>query len=214
MSKQFFFRRPFKYSFFNVSLILVILNVLVYGFTHFYPMYLRSLALNVYTFVGLKMYWQPVTYMFVHGGFWHLFFNMFMLLQIGTAVERRIGSKEFLIFYFVTGILSGLLSLLVYYFTGQYMVYLLGASGAVYAILLAYAVIYPDARMAIWGIIPVSAPGLVILYAAIELLSGFDSFSNVAHFAHLFGLLTAWLYFVVRFGVNPFKVWKETFRKR
>lgn len=214
MKKHLFIRRPFKYSYFHASYFLIALNVLFFAFTYVSPQLIKYLAFNVYTFLGYKMYWQPLTYMFVHGGFVHLFFNMFMLWQIGSAVEQRMGSKEFLIFYFVTGILSGLLSFLVYYLTGQYMVFLLGASGAIYGLLFAYAVLFPDARLFIWGIIPVRAPVLVMIYAAIELLSGFDSSSDVAHFAHLFGLLAAWLYFVVRFGVHPIKVWKETFRRR
>lgn len=214
MKKQFFFRKPFRYSYFYVSFILVVINVLVYGITRYFPVIQRYLSLNVYTFLGLKMFWQPVTYMFVHGGPMHLFFNMFMLFQMGNSVEKAIGSKEFLIFYFVTGIISGLLSLLVYYLTGQYMVFLMGASGAIYGILLAYAVLFPTAKLLIWGIIPVTAPVLVLLYGAIEFLSGFDSYSNVAHSAHLFGLLAAGLYFIVRFGVHPFKVWKESFRRK
>lgn len=213
MKNQFFFRRPFKYSFFNASLILVAINCLFFIFTYFAPMYVYYLALNVGTLLLKKMYWQPITYMFIHGGLWHLFFNMLMLLQIGTAVEKEIGSKEFLIFYFVTGIITGLLSLLVYYLTGQYMVFLMGASGAIYALLLAFAVLHPTSSLSIWGLIPVKAPILVLIYGAIEFFSGFFSNSNIGHFAHFFGLLVSFLYFIIRFGVNPLRVWKDALKK-
>lgn len=214
MKRQLFFRKPFTYTYFHSVLWIIAINVIFFGFTTAMPYLRRILSLNVYYLIAGKMLWQPVTYMFTHGGVIHLLFNMLVLFQIGTAVERAIGSKEFLIFYFVTGILSGLLSLLVYLLTGQYTVYLLGASGAIYGLLLAYAVLFPNAKLFIWGIIPVSAPLLVIVYAFIELLSGVDSSSGVAHSAHLFGILIAWLYFVIRFGVHPLKVWKENFRKK
>lgn len=214
MKRQPFFRKPFTYKSFRAALWIIAINIVFFCFTSVMPQMKYYLSMNVYYLIGRKMFWQPVSYMFTHGSFVHLLFNMFVLYQIGTAVERAIGSKEFLIFYFVTGILSGLLSLLVYLLTGQWAVFLLGASGAIYGLLLAYAVLFPKAKLFIWGIIPVSAPLLVIVYAFIELLSGMEGSSGVAHSAHLFGILVAWLYFVIRFGVHPLKIWKESFRNR
>lgn len=216
MKKQLFFRKPFTYSYFRAVLWIIAINIIFFCFTTLFPNLKTVLALNVYylIFHDIKMVWQPVTYMFTHGSFIHLFFNMLVLYQIGTVVERAIGSKEFLIFYFVTGILSGLLSLLVYLLTGRWAVFLLGASGAIYALLLAYAVLFPKAKLYIWGIIPVNAPLLVIVYALIEFLSGLDGSSGTAHSAHLFGILVAWLYFIVRFGVHPLRVWKNVFQNK
>ena len=95
-----------------------------------------------------------------------------------------------------------------YYFTGGYRIFLLGASGAVYAILFAYAVVFPRSIIYIWGLLPIPAPILVLIYTVIEIFSQVFSSSNVAHLTHLFGFLIAWIYFVVRMGIHPIKIWK------
>lgn len=101
-----------------------------------------------------------------------------------------------------------------FWFTGYYGVFLLGASGAVYAVLFAYAVFFPRSVIFIWGIVPVPAPVLVFIYALIELGSQFfGSGSNVAHMTHLFGFLAAWFYFVLRMGIHPIKIWKDTYKR-
>ena len=96
--------------------------------------------------------------------------------------------------------------------TGQYYVFLLGASGAIYAVLFAYAVVFPRSIIYIWGFIPLPAPVMVVVYALIELGSQFFKADNVAHLTHLFGFLSAWLYFVIRMGIHPVKIWKKTYR--
>jgi membrane associated rhomboid family serine protease len=150
--------------------------------------------------------WTFITYMFVHGGFSHILFNMFALYIFGVQVERRMGSREFLLFYFVTGALAGVFSFIVYYMTGSYMVILMGASGAIFAVELAYAVFFPDSINYLWGILPLRAPVLVLGFTAIELFSSiFRANSGVAHLTHLAGFAFAWLYFVVRFGIDPWK---------
>lgn len=202
-------RRPFKYSFFNATLALIFINVAVFVFTYFNPNYVKYLALNPGCIILKKWLWQFVTYMFVHDGILHIFFNMLALFIFGISVERRLGSKEFLLFYFTCGILSGVLSFVVYLFTGGFYVFLMGASGAVYSVLLAYAVCFPRSTIYIWGIIPVPAPILVLIYAVIEIISQVAGGSNVAHFTHLFGFLIAFLYFIIRMGINPIKVWKN-----
>ena len=160
------------------------------------------------------MYWQFISYMFMHGSFQHVFFNMLALLVFGFRLEKAIGSREFLLFYLLCGALSGFFSFLVYKYTGQMSVRLLGASGAVYAILFAYAVFFPRSVFFIWGIIPVPAPILVLIYALIELGSQFfGRGTNVAHMTHLFGFFAAWLYFVIRMGIHPVKIWKDTYKR-
>lgn len=213
MSKTPFFRKPFRYTYFHATLCIILINLIMYFVCNFIPEIKGYLALNVYYVVVHKMYWQFVTYMFVHQGFRHVLLNMLGLFFFGMGVERAIGSKEFVLFYFVTGILSGVLSFFLYYLTGSYRVFLLGASGAVYAVLFAYAVCYPRSMIFIWGILPVPAPVLVFIYALIEIFSGFFGTSNVAHFTHLFGFLIATLYFIIRMGVNPIKIWKDGYRK-
>ena len=147
--------------------------------------------------------WQFMTYMFVHSGITHIVFNMLGLFFFGQAVERQMGSREFLLFYLLTGTLAGIFSFAVYFFTGSNVI-LLGASGAVYAVLFAYAVYFPDSRIFILGIIPIKAKTLVLIYTAIELFSQFGSYrSGVAHLTHLAGFGFAFLYFIVRLGINP-----------
>ena len=128
-------------------------------------------------------------------------------------IKKAIGSKEFLLFYILCGALSGLFSFVVYTFTGQFNVRLLGASGAIYAVLFAYAVFFPRSIIMIWGIIPVPAPILILIYAIIEVGSQLFTVSNVAHLTHLFGFLAAWLYFVIRMRIHPLKIWKDSYRK-
>jgi membrane associated rhomboid family serine protease len=116
------------------------------------------------------------------------------------------GSKEFLLYYLLTGFLAGVLSFFIYWFTGAYMVQLMGASGALFAVQLAYATFFPDARVYIWGILPLRAPVMVLGFTALELFSSVFGFrSGVAHLTHLAGFAFGWLYFLVRFGANPWK---------
>ena len=205
-------RKPFRYEFRNATLILLGVNLLVFILTYTFPNATAYLALNPVLAVQGKMYWQVFTYQFVHGGLSHLISNMIGLFFFGIAVERRLGSKEFILLYLLSGTLCGILSLAVYLATGTMEVFLMGASGAVFAILLAYAILYPNSIIYIWAIIPIPAPLLVIGYAALEtlyLVTGTNQ--GVAHGTHLIGLAVCWLYFVVRFGINPFRAW---FKKR
>ena len=155
--------------------------------------------------------YQFVTYMFMHGSFAHLFFNMFALWMFGNTLENAWGPKKFLIFYFVCGIGAGLTQELVQYIQLQDIIqnyefvrignrslpvneYLnmlttVGASGAVYGILLAFGMMWPNARIYIYFAIPIKAKWFVIIYGLIELFSGFSSVDNVAHFAHVGGMV-------------------------
>ncbi len=170
------------------------------------------LGLNPYFFFAGKMYWQIFSYMFVHASMSHILFNMLALVFFGLAVERTLGSKEFLLFYHLSGTIVGILTLLVHTFTGNNAL-LMGASGSGYAVLLMYAVIFPKSQIYVWGILPVPAPVLVLIYALIEFLSQLSGTrGNVAHFAHLAGFAVAWLYIAVRMGVNPVRVWKNAWR--
>jgi Uncharacterized membrane protein (homolog of Drosophila rhomboid) len=186
--------------------------VLVFFVTMAFPQLKGYLGLSVEGCIVYHFWWQPVTYLFVHSNVEHILFNMIGLFCFGIMVERAIGSKEFLLLYFFCGILDGLISLLLYYFMGT-NVLLIGASGAIYSILLVYAVLFPRSVISIWGIIPVPAPLLVIIYAVIEIGSQFIGASNVAHLTHLTGFVLAWLYLVVRMGLHPIKIWKDAYRR-
>jgi membrane associated rhomboid family serine protease len=150
--------------------------------------------------------WTFITYMFMHGSLSHIIFNMLGLFIFGVPVERQMGSKEFLLYYFITGILAGVFSFIVYYFTGNLMVFLMGASGALFAVELAYAIFFPDSIIYIWGILPIRAPVLVLGFTALELISSITGRQgNVAHLTHLAGFATGWFYFLIRFGINPWR---------
>ena len=209
-------RRPFRYRDDNVVFVLIGLNILVY----LAELFLRGLPVIGYlSLIPLAVVrggriWQFVTYMFVHdpGAISHLLFNMFALFIFGHQVERRMGSREFLLYYLLTGILAGLFSFLVYWFTGFYLTALMGASGAIFAVQLAFATLFPGSVIYIWGILPLRAPVMVLGFTAIELFSSiFRSGSGVAHLTHLAGFGFGWLYFLARFGVNP---WRRLIRRR
>jgi membrane associated rhomboid family serine protease len=185
---------------------LVGVNVLVFALQYFVSYRITSLlALNVGNVLHGEI-WQFVTYMFAHGNMRHLLFNMLALFLFGYQTERTMGTFEFLLYYFICGIVAGILSFLAYLFTGANYVFLLGASGAVFAVQLAFAVLRPDAIIYFWGIIPLRAPVMILGATAIELFSMFAARNtDVAHITHLFGFAAGWLYFLIRFGVNPAK---------
>jgi membrane associated rhomboid family serine protease len=204
-------RKPFRYTYFSATLYLIAANILFFALSYIFPNLRLYMALTPAA-VASGWVWQLVTYMFAHADISHLLVNMLGLFFFGTQVERSIGSKEFLLFYFTTGILAGVASFAIFAATGAWITMLLGASGAIFALLLAFAIVDPDALIYIYGIIPIKAPVMVIGYAGIEIASQVFSFqSSVAHLTHLAGFVWAWLYFLARFGVNPAK---RLFRKR
>lgn len=206
-------RKPFRYTFVNATFFIIGINILVFFLVSRSPNFVSYLSLNVRNVIYSHAYWQFFTYMFVHGSFSHILCNMLGLLFFGITVERAIGSKEFVLLYCLSGLVCGLFSFVIYYFTGAYMVFLMGASGAVYAVLLTYAVIFPKAQIFIWGVLPIPAPILVLVYTIIEIVSQlFNLRSGVAHMTHLIGFAFAWLYIVVRMGIHPWKIWKSNYR--
>jgi membrane associated rhomboid family serine protease len=131
---------------------------------------------------------------------------MLGLFIFGNHVERQMGSREFLLYYLLTGMLAGVFSFGLYYVTRNYMVTLMGASGALFAVELAYAVYFPDSIIYLWGILPLRAPVMVLGYTALEVVFSITGRnSGVAHFTHLAGFGTGWVYFLVRFGENPWR---------
>ncbi|AEJ18328.1 rhomboid family intramembrane serine protease [Gracilinema caldarium] len=197
-------RKPFRYRYDNVVLILIGLNLLVFLGQNIFPQATAYLSLNTQLVLRYGMVWQFFTYMFAHGGISHLLLNMLGLFFFGTPVERQMGSKEFLLFYLTTGFFAGLFSFGLYWATGSGYVFLLGASGALFAVQLAYATFFPDSIVYLWGILPLRAPIMVLGFTALELFSSiFGLASGIAHITHLAGFGFAWLYFVIRYGANP-----------
>jgi len=133
--------------------------------------------------------WSIITYMFLHGGFGHIFFNMLALYFFGPRVEARLGGRRFLGLYLTSGIVGGLLS-----FTSP-MIGVIGASGAVYGVMFAYAHYWPRDVVHIWGVLPVEVRWLVVGLTVLSLVSGFGGAGDgIAHFAHLGGFLGAFIY--------------------
>ena len=203
-------RRPFRYRNNNVVYWLIGINVIIFtamqlfgrDFSHQVVVRMAMIPLAVRE----GWVWTFVTYMFLHGNLRHILFNMLGLFIFGIHVERQMGSWEFLLYYFVTGTLAGIFSFIMYYFTGSYMVALMGASGALFAVMLAYAVFFPDSIIYIWGILPLRAPVLVLGYTVLELFFSVSGrTSGVAHLTHLAGFGFGWLYFMIRFGMSPWR---------
>lgn len=161
-------------------------------------------------------FWQPLTYMFMHGNFSHIFCNMFAVLMFGPVLEKEWGEKKFVAYYLVCGLGAALVQECVWALqVANFMqtvpaatvmaqfgnqVVTIGASGAVFGILLAFGWLFPDVEMFLLFIpIPIRARTFVIGYAVIELLAGFSNIAgdNVAHFAHLGGMLFGWLMLLV-----------------
>lgn len=157
------------------------------------PLMDRLFALNPITFIYKP--WQLVTCMFMHGSIGHLFFNMYTLYLFGSVLENIWGTRKFLTFYFITGIGAGLFNILIQHLTGNFAL-MIGASGAIYGILMGYAMLYPDSVLTLlFPPVSLKAKWFVLIFAGIELLLGLSNnpADNVAHFAHLGGLVFAFL---------------------
>lgn len=172
---------------------LLIINVLMY-FAYYVLLKQGIINLNYYLGIwslstGLFRIWQPLTYMFMHGSFDHLFFNMFSLWMFGSALENYWGSKRFLFYYLICGIGAGLLNMLV---PGAHVS--VGASGAVYALLLAFGMMWPNNYIYLYFLVPIRTKWFIIGMIVIELFEGiFRSTDGIAHFAHLGGMLIGFL---------------------
>ena len=148
---------------------------------------------------GMFRIWQPLTYMFMHGNFEHLFFNMFSLWMFGAVLERSWGTRRFVFYYLVCGIGAGLLNLLV---PGVHLS--VGASGAVYALLLAFGMMFPNEYIYLYFLVPIKTKWFIIGMVALEILLGvFRSYDGVAHFAHLGGMLIGFL-LILNWRKHPF----------
>jgi membrane associated rhomboid family serine protease len=133
--------------------------------------------------------WTIVTSMFLHGDVMHIFFNMLGLYFFGSAVESSVGAKRFTILYFISGFTGALFSTISPYTA------IIGASGGVFGVMLAFARFWPDTPIYIWGVFPVPARILVIVTTIVTLYSGLTGVQDgIAHFAHLGGYAGAWLY--------------------
>ena len=204
---------------------LIIINTLILIITSFSKNFMYETFALFYPSSPFFRWWQPVTHMFMHGGFGHLFFNMFTLYMFGSVLERVWGPKKYLLYYMVTGLGAALLHTGVEWLQTLYwqniiqtgeasaavaaaasmrrmlMTPTVGASGAIYGLLLGYAMLFPDSVMTlIFPPISLKAKWFVLIFAAIELVMGLSGGDGVAHFAHLGGML---------FGLILILIWRK-----
>lgn len=165
---------------------LIIANTVMYLLSTAAPQVVTALML-VPVFV-LQRPWTLVTYMFLHGGMWHILFNMLGLYFFGPRLEEELGGRDFLLLYFISGLAGAVFSFL----TPNAAI--IGASGAVYGVLMGFAFFWPRERILIWGVIPVEARWLVIIMTGLSLFGGFSGGDSVAHFAHLGGFAGGFLF--------------------
>ncbi|HKJ80452.1 MAG TPA: rhomboid family intramembrane serine protease [Ignavibacteriaceae bacterium] len=138
--------------------------------------------------------WQLITYQFMHGGFGHIFFNMFALWMFGVEIENLWGSKKFLIFYLSCGVAAGLAQLFITPMLSEAVAPTIGASGAIFGVLIAFAMLFPERYIYLYFFIPVKAKYLIAFMILIEFFAVDSASSNVAHLAHLGGALAGFIY--------------------
>lgn len=166
--------------------------------------------------------WQLGTYLFLHGGFFHILFNMLALWMFGSELESLWGTRRFVRFYFITGVGAAICSTLV---SPNSTIPIIGASGAVYGILAAYGILFPDRILLLYFVIPIKAKYFVLILGALAFWSSLSATGGgVAHIAHLGGMLFGWLYLRAQGATgsrglrgfrlrNPLRGWRERRRR-
>ena len=228
----------------NLLIINILMFVAAFTFERFNIDLTNILGLHFFKASDFRIY-QLFTYMFMHANFGHLFFNMFALWMFGNTLENIWGSKRFLLFYMVCGIGAGICQEVVQYIqyattlsnyatvnlgnqvvpmsTYLNMMNTVGASGAIYGLLLAFGMMFPDSRIYLYFLFPIKAKWFVIGYAALELIMGIGGADNVAHFAHLGGMLFGLILIMYwnkhgvngpDFDLNKWKGWFWKFKNR
>jgi len=188
----------------SINFVIFILQTLSRSETLFFPLF----GLVPKLVWSEKMIWQPVTYLFFHGGIWHVLINMFVLWMFGSELERLWGKNHFLKFYFITGVGSGLATMLV---NVQSITPVVGASGAVYGVLLAYGLTYPNRTVYLYGIIPIKSLWFVLGIGFIAFMSSFNNMSQVSHVTHLSGMLIG--YFMIKKPIKLKGLWFQLRKK-
>ena len=188
---------------------LLIINVILFAATLINEEFMVKTFAMFYPTSYFFCPWQIITHMFMHGGVWHIFFNMWSLWMFGSVLEQAIGSKKFGVYYFLSGLGAVALHTFVQYLqvaplleAGNMQAYYalvntptLGASGAVYGILIGYALLYPDSILTlVFPPISLKAKWFILIFAAIELVTGvLGTADGIAHFAHLGGMVVGGL---------------------
>jgi membrane associated rhomboid family serine protease len=172
--------------------------------------YMHWFALSPYYVVHRLYLWQLATYLFLHGGWFHIIFNLFALWMFGSDLEALWGGRKFLTYFFVTGIGAGIFDVVLNtIFRAGVPIFTIGCSGAIFGLLLAYGMLFPERVIYLYMIVPVKAKWFVVIIGAIEFFSSFSSGSGISHFAHLGGLLFGYLF--MRGAALPFR-WRLSYQ--
>jgi membrane associated rhomboid family serine protease len=180
--------------------ILIIINVAAFLLSAIVPAIILRLGLVPAAVFGELAVWQPVTYMFLHGGIGHLLINMLSLWMFGTELERTWGTRFFTKYYFVTGVGAAAVTLLwsispLPFAQQMYYTATIGASGAIYGVLLAYGLYFPHRPIYLYFVFPIPARYFVMIIGAITFFSSIgNAGSGIAHTAHLGGLAVGYVY--------------------
>lgn len=217
MNQNYYRPRPVWGQSFATTMIgrLILINAAVFLIQNVFPAFNPLFAL-VPRYVVERFYvWQLVTYMFMHGSFTHLLWNMFMLWIFGSTVESVWGGRNFLRFYILCGI-GGAIFAMIFSFNGI----VVGASGAIFGLYIAYAVMFPESYIYLWFMIPVKAKYLIAGLVIFQLVAGFAGPSGISYAAHLGGAAAAALFFRrelmqrLRFKMGPQRRWKAAMKDR
>lgn len=213
-----FFPPVIKYLLISNVAIFILQNfffkTLWFGDVSFFQVFFKYFALQpIFTNVAVKspisgpfFPWQLFTYMFMHGGFMHLFFNMFALWMFGLELENMWGSKKFLFYYMLCGVGAGLANLFIAPFFTT-VAPTIGASGSVYGVLVAFGYLFPNRYIYIYFLLPIKAKYLIVLYMIIELFS-VGSATGIAHVAHLGGAVVGVIYLIITKSKSGIKFFK------
>jgi len=155
---------------------------------------LLALSLKPYQVVHELRLWQLVTYMFLHGGVTHWLFNMLALWMFGSPLEQDWGTRRFLKYYFLCGVAAGCCDVGLHMALGSWATSTIGASGAIYGLLVAFGVLYPEAPVLMFLLFPMKAKHMVMIFAGIEFLMALGQNTGVSNIAHLGGMAFGYLY--------------------
>ncbi len=197
--------------------LLLIVNVGLFLFTSILPINLANPFFDIFAFwpylaLPRLMVWQFVTYMFLHANFAHIFFNMFTLWMFGRRLEYRWGTKEFLRFFLICGVGAALGHMVAAFFMHISRDPIVGASGGIMGLLVAYALLYGEDTVYVYFVLPMKMKYFVIILGVLDALQ--VGGTSIAHFAHLGGLATGYIYLRWRYPGGPSLLSMFGFRQR
>ena len=188
---------------------LIIANSLIFLATYLIPSINSLLGqYGALYWIGSPFFhsYQFVSYMFLHGSFSHLFFNMFALWMFGRTLEYELGTKRFLTYYFICGVGAAIFQMIVAWIFNEYGFSMIGASGATMSLLMAFGVMHPNNQIFVFPIpMPIKAKWFVIGYIILEIIQGWGVGDGVAHCAHVGGMLWGWA--LLYYWKNNRKIW-------